>query len=276
MAKKVRSDSGGIVIPGPDEFNEPPDDFLAYTTIIFGEKGIGKTSLMAQFPNCVVAQMEPRRKNLRIRQVLIETWEEVLDFTAKVKKDSTVDMVGFDTFDRLYELASAYQCNNQGIKDPNEANDFGATWRAITDNVSELLSDLAKAGKNFVFSSHAKWKEVELRNGKKREILVPTMTDSAWKIVKAICDFAFYYGYYDNQRALYLRGHQQLWSACGSSEHFLDPEGRPVKTILLGENPEEAYSTLLRSFNNEIEGVEDEDLETLTTIKRPWKKKKKD
>ena len=60
-------------LPGPDELNLPPENFLDYCSVIYGLKGIGKTSLIASIsPNSVVFMFEPRRRNLKIRMVQLD------------------------------------------------------------------------------------------------------------------------------------------------------------------------------------------------------------
>ena len=246
-------------LPGPDEMNEPPDNMLSYAMLIFGEKGIGKTSLCAQFPNSIVGMLEPRRKNLRIRMVdLSPGWELVQKFTKSAIKDPTIETICYDTADRLYEMALNYICECKGVDHPSKMNDYGATWKEIKDAFEGLLATVQNSGKGLVLTSHAKWKEAELRNGEKLQILCPTLSDSPWTIIKAVVDYAFYYGYHGNKRALFLRGHEDLWCACGSEDRFLDPDGKPVRTILLGETPRLAFETLDRSFGNLVWDVDHE------------------
>jgi hypothetical protein len=131
-------------------------------------------------------------------------------------------------------------------------NDYGATWRAIKDDFESTFNKILFAEKGLVFISHAHLREAEVRTGEKYEFLCPTCSPAAFKYVKAVADYAFYMGYHNRRRAMYLRGHEDLWCACGTSDFFLDPEGNEVKTILLGENPDAAFDTLLSSFNNKI------------------------
>lgn len=281
MKKKMR-------IPGPEELNEPPEKLLSYFIFIFGEKGIGKTSLISQFPGAVVGMLEPGRRNLRIRQVDITAgWETVEAFVDAAIEDATVQTIGLDTADRLYESALDYVCDSKGIDHPGTIKDFGATWREIKDTFEGLLTKIHNSGKGLVLTSHAKWRDLELRNGAVQPILSPTLSDSPLTTIKAMADYAFYYGYYGGgRRALFLRGHEDLWCACGSADRFLDPEGNPIKTMLLGESPAEAFESLDKGFGNQMLDADDalrqelgDDVDTddlsqkKTTI--PYRKKKK-
>jgi hypothetical protein len=240
-------------LPGPDELNEPPKSILEYCICLFGEKGIGKTSLAAQFPDAVVGMLEPRRRNLRIRMVsLDQDWAYTKEFIQACIEDDSVKTVVIDTIDRAYAQCLASACEERGIKDPGQMNDYGATWRAIKDEFEATMNSVLYAEKGLIFISHAQHKDMEMRTGETRALLVPTCSPAAFNYVKAVCDYAFYFGYHGSQRALYLRGHEDLWTGCGSSDHFCDPEGNPVRTILLGETPVEAFDTFIRSFNNQV------------------------
>ena len=275
--KATKTKTSGYKLPGPNDLNEPPEKLLSYCMLIFGEKGIGKTSLCASFPNSVVGMLEPRRRNLRIRmEDLSPGWERVLEFTYAAVEADDVDTICYDTADRLYDSAMAYVCGAKGVDHPNKMNDYGATWKEVKDTFEGLLGIVQNSGKGLVLTSHAKWKEAELRNGEKLQILCPTLSDAPWTIIKAVADFAFYYGYHGNRRALYLRGHEDLWCACGTKEHFCDPNGKPVRTIYLGrqgadsweEDPELAFQQLDHSFANMVYDLADVDAGKVSVPKK--------
>ena len=256
-------------LPRPDEVNEPPKNILQYCITIFGEKGVGKTSLAAQFPNAVVGMAEPRRRNLRIRMVSLDKdWSYTKEFVDACIEDDSVETVVIDTIDRVYAQCLASICFDKGIKDPGQMNDYGATWREIKDEFERTFNSVLYAEKGLVFLSHAQHRDMEMRTGETRSLLVPTCSPAAFNYIKAVADYAFYYGYHGMNRALYLRGHEDLWTGCGSSDHFCDPEGNPVRTILLGDTPEEAYETFIQSFDNNVWDVDRKEEE------KPTKKKK--
>ena len=64
--KKASSGVSAIRIPSVDEVNEPSTTLTDYAICLFGEKGVGKTSLAAQFENSLIIMLEPKRRNLRM------------------------------------------------------------------------------------------------------------------------------------------------------------------------------------------------------------------
>lgn len=265
----------------PDEPNVPPSELTEYVLTIFGEKGIGKTSLAAQFEGALILQLEPRRRNLRVWQKairprslrelkqeerkvlssggqLITPWQEIVTVIEQAIEDDRVKCLVIDTVDRAYDACLTHWCYSLGISDPSEQNDYGATWRMIRDDFEEALNRILYAEeqgirKGLILISHAHYREIESRGGlESYELLVPTCAPAAFKTIKAISDFAFYYGYYQNKRALYLRGSDHIWAACGTDEHFISREGEPLSVILMGNSPREAYENLTKAYNNEL------------------------
>jgi hypothetical protein len=67
-AKPKVQESSRSRIPSVTDLNVPSDNFLDYCTLIYGTKGIGKTTLCASLsPKTLVLMLEPKRMNLEIR-----------------------------------------------------------------------------------------------------------------------------------------------------------------------------------------------------------------
>lgn len=267
------------LIPGPDDLNEPPNRLTDYCILIFGEKGIGKTSLAAQFPHTLTIMTEPRRRNLRIRQVSVEPrtlkemyamkkvtrhtgenfqtpWQFLGEVVSEALTDPTVKTLALDTIDRIYDMALTHHCYEREIADPSALNDYGATWRDIKVDFEDLLRRILASGKGLVLLSHARLRPVEVRGGDGYDILCPTCTPAAFDILKALTDYAFYYGYFSKQRAMFLRGNDLIWSACGVDDRFMSPQGDPLTVISMGKSASESYTNLTAGFDNKVEDLE--------------------
>lgn len=249
----------------PTELNEPPTNLKDYCLCVFGEKGIGKTSIASQFPDSLVLMLEPKRRNLRIRQVNIEPmslkdmsqknpemspWTTVREYVRAILADDSVQTVVIDTIDRAYEACLNHHCFEKGLSHPNDANDYGATWHGIKDDFESTMSKLLYADKGLIFISHAHLREQEAKDG--LEQWVPTCSPAAWKYMKAVCDFALYYGYAGTDRAITIRGNAGIWSACGVTDRFLLKSGEPLEQFTTGKSHEDAYKNLLAAFNNKL------------------------
>lgn len=273
----------GIKLPGPEELTEPSDNLMDYTILIFGEKGIGKTSLCSEFPGALVVMTEPLRKNLRIRQFSLEVlsipamekaevnrtpWQVFKQVVEMVLEDSTIQVLVGDTIDRLYTACLNHHCYELGIRDPSSQNDFGGTWRLIKDDFEDTLNQVRIGGKGLILTSHAQMREVEARNGATYDLCIPTCSPAAFGYVKAACDYAWYYGYHNRDRALYLRGNDLIWSACNVEDRFLDPDGNPIHVLKLGNTSAQAYRDVMAGWDNKAYDIEH--------VADPPRRKKKD
>src|SRR5215211_4312392 len=93
----------------------PSDRFQDYSTLLFGEKKIGKTSLAAKLPKTFFMMTEPGGKALSIHQAPVTSWKEYLGYVKLLKRDGgRFDTVCVDTIDLLYKLAEAHATQKLG------------------------------------------------------------------------------------------------------------------------------------------------------------------
>lgn len=256
MARAARSSTHNLSSVKP---NVPPKDLFSFCTCIYGLKGVGKTSLCAQFPGAVILQLEPRRRNLRsIRQVVPTSWPDLKDWLQAFIEDKHKPTCVVDSTDVAYNMCFDYMCEQAGCDHPTDMNDYGKTWRAISDEFSSTFNQLLYADIPLIFTSHHKYREdADVNDGPDAKFAAPTCTPQAWNYLKQVCDFAFFYGYYGGKRAITVRGDEQMWAACGVDDHFLDPDGNPIRTFYAGDTtPEAAYKALLAAYDNKLYDVE--------------------
>lgn len=235
--------------------NNPPSDLFSFCTCIYGLKGVGKTSLCAQFPGAVIIQLEPRRRNLKnIRQVVPTDWNDLKGWLDAFLNDKGKPTCVVDSMDMAYNLCFDHICREAKIEHPSDVNDYGKTWRAISDELSSTFNQLLYADIPLVFTSHHKYREdADINDAPNAKFAAPTCTPQAWNYMKQVCDFAFFYGYYGGKRAITVRGDEMVWAACGVDDHFLDPDGNPIQTFLCGDStPQAAYKTLLAAYDNKV------------------------
>jgi len=258
------------------QINSPPEKILEYAVLIFGEKGIGKTTLAGNVPGSYINQYELRRRSAKVRQtnIPIHSATKLGKMKAQAKRsgkdfftswqmiqaahdlqlaDDSVECIIEDTIDGAWKACMAHICFNKGIEDPTEANDYGQTWRQLKDEFLSEYERILDAGKGLWFISHATFKEVELRGDDKYELLVPTCEKGAFEFLKQVVDFAFYYGYHQGtRRVLRLRGNEDIWAACAVDDHFCYDDGTPLEMIEMGTNPTEAYERMQDAFDNKV------------------------
>lgn len=262
--KRTKEAMSAVVIP--TEKNIPSKNFADYCVCLYGEKGIGKTHLLSEFDDSLIMMLEPKRRNLKIRQVNIRPmgmkelnsespvktpWQTLQDYVAAILDDDSVQHVGIDTVDRAHEMCLLHHCYQKGVSHPNDLNDYGATWHAIKDDFETTMNKLLYADKGLAFVSHSHLREVEGRDGLTQWI--PTCPPACWKYIKAVCDFALYYGYSGGKdRAITIRGNDLVWSACGTEDHFLTKGGEPISQFYTGTSQKVAFDNLCKAFTNKL------------------------
>lgn len=247
----------------PSEANIPPENFHDYITLIYGAKGIGKTSLAAQNPDSFTLMFEPRRRNLAIRQVPNDkqpdelTWESFKGYLDLSCDDDSVGTIIVDSADLAYDACLAWTCQELGIVHPSKAGQEGpAAWRAIEQEFTSTMKAIATTGKGLWFTSHARnHTNDEVIAANRFAVCMPTCTPACFRFMKQFCDFILYYGYYDQKRCLTVRGQGLVETGAGVEDHFLDPEGNPINSFYVGGTPKEAYQDLLAAYNNELQDV---------------------
>lgn len=246
----------------PSKVNLPPANLGEYILCLYGEKGIGKTSLASQFPGSLTFMFEPGRRNLPIKQVPQVgepplTWERFVEYIDLLTADGPTEefsTINVDTIDRAYEACVDKVCADQGLSHPGEIKDFGRTWDLIKREFEAQLNRLHYAGFGLIFTSHSKVQEIESHSGTESyNLITPTCKNQAWGYLKAVADFAFYYGYGANRtRTLTLRGNELVWSACGTDGHFNTKTRRAIAELILPDDPKAAYETFMDAYDNMV------------------------
>lgn len=275
---KRRPTAAQIDVSLPTQANTPPSKLSDYSVMIYGAKGIGKSSLAAQFPDNLTFMFEPGRRNLPIKQIPDPlkkeeplTWARLKAYRDLVVEEPKIKTVTMDSVDRAYDLCLKHVCLNRGISDPGDVEDFGKTWRAIKDEFEAVMNSFREAGKSLIYLSHERLREVRNPAGDPYDLVTPTCPDAPWGYLKASCDFALYYGYYtpaqlnqrgkkintrgNSERVITIRGNEMIWSACGVEGRFFSPgkSGVPLAMIPMGSSSKEAYHNLLGAFDNKLE-----------------------
>lgn len=281
--RKATADLPDVRLPTHD--NRPSDCLSDYTICLFGEKGIGKSSLAAQFPGALSFQWEAGRRNLKIRQVPGDCddckgsgkkggkrcptcrgtgreppldWARFKAYVALVNEDPDVRTPIIDTVDLAYIACMDWYCEQEGIDYPSDRQDFGKTWHALRAEFADTMNSMKECGKSPIFVSHAKLRTVTTQTGEEFDLIIPSCREAPWDYLKQVCDIAAYYGYHGKKtRTLILRGDELVWSACGLADNFLDSKTKePLKIISMGNSEREAYKILEAAFNNKVQNYD--------------------
>ena len=245
----------------PDEKTTPLNDMLAHTYLIFGSKKIGKSSLMARFPDTFFL---PTEKGLDLQSVfqpvdednnpiVLRDWLALKKWARLACRDGRYSAICIDTIDQAYRLAFKYICDREGIRHPQES-EWGKAWGFITDEMIALIEMIALDYDLGLFMlSHTASKTIERFDGE-IEVFQASLGGKTGEYITGAVAFWAYYGYKGKQRRLWLAGSDGLDAGTRFENNFLDAEtNEPLEYIPMGNSPDEAYENFTAAFNNEIE-----------------------
>lgn len=129
--------------------------------VIYGQEGVGKTSLAARFPGAVFIDCEGSTSKMDLRRLPKPTsWEmlnQELQYVLQTHKEKDYGSVIIDTFDWAERLALQALCQAKGV---NGIEDFGygKGWEYEAESVGKFLDfteELISAGINVILNCHA-------------------------------------------------------------------------------------------------------------------------
>lgn len=276
--KDISTTKDSFDYPSSNEYNEPPDSFDSYVRCIYGQKGFGKSTLAAQFPNSLTLMYEPHRRGLRIRQLPIQKvlaaqiidgapdpWERLKNTTQQWIDDTSIDNINFDSIDITYETAYHSICASHNVESPSKAGKSSADiWIEIRDEFSSYFDLLISSRLGVNFLSHVKTRDIEELDGSKQDVKVPSCQSQALTYIKQACDFVFYYGQHNGYRAICIRNPTgSSLVSCGPEGRFMQPDGKPINVLAMPDlvSKKNGYQTLKEAFDNkhwDIDTPEDE------------------
>jgi len=251
--KTLAGGRGGISLP--KQKAKPPTDLAEYRLLIYGEGGVGKSSLVARFgdtKDTLFFQFELASTGLEIfRTKLLTDWSMVLEYEALLLKgDHNYGAVCLDTGSPAYERCMDYVCKKRGVSHPHDANDYGATWKAVTDEFKRVQRSLASAGLVVTVVSHDKLTEITTRTQQKIWHIEPNMGGKCLQYFRENSDVIGYYHMIGHKRYLQIMGDDYVMAKANPENHFRTPKGDRIVRIPMGDSADEAYKNLARAFEN--------------------------
>ncbi len=280
MKTKPKTTQQTTDIALPSEPNRPSESITDYSFCFYGEKGIGKTTLAASFPDVIAHfNFEPSRHDLRVplipdpnRNEVPLTWQRFKDYCKHILDTSEPGRIVIDTIDGVANLCAKHHAAKRNVKSIYGLNDHGRAWDELKSDWYPVFNNLLFAGFRITFTSHSKKRPKVVRGYTREEIAELTRADiipeetqpscSGWAFdyLKIPVSYAFYYGWYGPQRVLHIRGAEDMWAASAQETHFCQPEtedvfpGRPIDMLPIDHDPRTVFDTLSQSWENNIPG----------------------
>jgi hypothetical protein len=236
--------------------HKPSEDLFSYPQLVYGEKKIGKTSLVSKYGSDqdanIYAFMFEENRSYELFMSEITCWEDFLDVLPEFlsgKHDFKACWI--DNARNCYNFAMQYACKKYGFEHPSAMNDYGASWQKVDQEFSNPVRQLLNSKYPLMVTCHETEKEIETRSGRKFLKMVPDITGQASRVFTGEFYNIFYYHFVGSERYLQIQGDEYITAGHRMKGHFLTPNGEHVHKIPMGKNEEESYANLINAFNNQ-------------------------
>ena len=284
----ISSPSDKIYIPGPEEYNLPPENFQDYILCIYGMKSVGKSTIASESDDAFTLMSEPMRRGLSIRmnQLKTHTAEEILEGASDtylqirntmddILADQTIRTLVFDSIDLFYDMVVHHVSAKNNVTAPGKAGKSSAdVWIEIRNEFKSFMDTLQETRLGVILLSHSKEREIEGLDGAPISLVGPSCAPACLTYIKQAVDYGFFYGFnaVDKSRTMVIRDPTNtVWTGCGPANRFLQPNGKPLYRLQMPDEPGAGYKTLIEAFNNKHWDIDTPE-EERTLARRPTKK----
>jgi len=181
----------------PTQKKKASDDFFSYIHCFYGRAGIGKSTLASSFPETLMLSCERVSKGLQCFDFNSENggvydWDVFRAAVDLLQKSDEFKTVAIDTIEAAYEQCQTWVCAKGGYKHPNEANDYGKTWKACIEEFHSQMFAIYNSGRGLVLLSHSKEADITAHSGEKYVRIQPSLGGKVLEWLKQKTDFMTY------------------------------------------------------------------------------------
>lgn len=249
----------------PKQKHVPSTNLSDYVLLFAGEKKIGKTSIVSQFSggNTLIGECEPgNADHIECYKIDIGSWGQFEQMLSLLEQNPTqYGTVCIDEIPNLFRYCQTKVMQDLGIDTMQDAA-YGKAWDLLRNRMMGGLARLQSLPIGVIYTAHTEVREYTDRTGQKCDRL----EINAAKMLNQILDgcvntwLVFLYNK-EGDRYCVCQADSFIKAGVGFPNNFRTTDGRLLKTFPLGESPQEAYSNIIRAFNNEFSSTGSENYE---------------
>lgn len=203
-------------------------DLTGYITYIYGMAKIGKTSLAAQAPDCLLLACERGYNTIGgIFAQDITSWSDMRQVYRELKKPEVQErfkVLIVDTIDLAAKYCTKYICAQNGISELSELG-YGKGYALMRNEFEDVFNSLTQMGYAVFFISHAQDAVFTRPDGTEYNKIIPSLSPA--KVNAIIENMADIYGYAHfkspEERVITIRSNDDTIS-CGTRFKYMVDE----------------------------------------------------
>lgn len=170
-------------------------DLSGYISFIYGEGGVGKTTLASQLDGALLLATEKGYRALpQVMAQDINSWSDIKQVVRELKKPEVQKVyksIVVDTIDLAAVMCEKYICNQQGVENLGDIA-WGGGYRLMKKEFEEVFQTISKLNYALFFISHSKDKVFKREDGTEYNQIVPSLSPSINEIVRNMSDLQGY------------------------------------------------------------------------------------
>lgn len=164
--------------------------------LLYGQPGVGKTSLAAQFDQVLIAAFECGTNALNNVYVQpVKTWQDwktmVSQLCRNEKLKERYQSVAVDTTDEAWNLCVKWVCSQNGIERLGEL-PYGQGYDIAKKEFASTFRDLSYSGYGIIFISHSTEKTFKNERGEEYTQIVPALPNRPFDVINKMVDIIAY------------------------------------------------------------------------------------
>ncbi len=246
----------------PTKKRSPVIDLRTLNVLVYGQPGVGKSTLASQAPDSLFFATEDGVKTLEVFEHPCRDWKALEDGVQELieihkKPERPFRSVVIDTIDNMVLFASQKVCGDNKWDHESDGG-YGKGFGLLNRTIKETLLKISNLRDSEGSPSFGLWmishsKEVELEDrGRKWMKTVPSLSDSQRKIIEGFADLILYADVVWDEET---QTHQRIVHTKPSRFYVAkDRTGHLPETITLSLESPTGYDRILQALQEAVPG----------------------